>query len=282
MPRILGAALAVACALALVGCGGAGSDLSGTDASPGTPPVQPLPANIVVDYQLGGGYPPPAGIGGVVRDSTDEPADGLYSICYLNAFQTQPADRSLWLERHPELLLMDETGEPLIDENWPDELLFDISSAPHREELSSLLAPSIAECSDKGFAAIELDNLDSWTRSHGALTDADALAFASLLTETAHAAGLAVGQKNAPELGTRGRDDAGFDFAIAEQCHRYDECQAYTAVYGLRVLDIEYAGDLGGTVAEVCSDDRIPFSTIVRDLALATPGSPGYTFDNCR
>lgn len=282
MPRTRLAALAVAFALALVGCSVAEPAPADTETSPGASSIRPLPENIVVDYQLGGGYPPPAGIRGVVRDSTDEPANGLYSICYVNGFQSQPADRAVWLEQHPELVLSDEAGEPIIDENWPGELLFDISSATNREELHSLLAPTILTCADTGFDAVELDNLDSWTRSIGALTAADALAFAALLTETAHTAGLAVGQKNAPDLGSRGRDDAGFDFAIAEQCHRYDECQAYTDVYGPRVLDIEYADDLAGTFAELCSDGRIPYSTIVRDLALTTPGSPGYTFHNCR
>ena len=41
----------------------------------------PYPPGTIVDYQLGGGYPPGEGVGGVVRDSIDRPAPGLYNIC---------------------------------------------------------------------------------------------------------------------------------------------------------------------------------------------------------
>ena len=66
------------------------------------------------------------------------------------------------------------------------------------------------------------------------------LAFAALITRRAHALGLAVGQKNTAEL-TRGRRArVGFDFAIAEECGRYGECDAYRRLYGDHVIAIEY------------------------------------------
>ena len=50
------------------------------------------------DYQLGGAYTPPSGTVTVVRDRTAAIAAGLYNICYINAFQTQPdkADTDWW------------------------------------------------------------------------------------------------------------------------------------------------------------------------------------------
>jgi len=32
----------------------------------------------------------------VSRDHSDKAADGLYNICYINAFQTQPDAESFW------------------------------------------------------------------------------------------------------------------------------------------------------------------------------------------
>ena len=44
------------------------------------------PPGTIVDYQLGGAYPPPpVAVGGVARDSTDRPAPGLYNICYADS-----------------------------------------------------------------------------------------------------------------------------------------------------------------------------------------------------
>ena len=106
----------------------------------------------------------------------------------------------------------------------------------------------IETCKRKGFDAVEYDNLDSWTRFDGTPREGDvpfgkssALAFAALITRRAHALGLAVGQKNTAELTRRqARRRVGFDFAIAEECGRYRECNAYRRVYGNHVIAIEY------------------------------------------
>ena len=272
------AALLATALLLLAGC-------SAASPTPSTPPsstgVTLPPAGTVVDYQLGGGYEPAAGVGGVARDSTDVPAPGLYSICYVNGFQTQPADRDLWLDDRSDLVLVDADGDPVIDENWPDELILDTSSADNRERIAGFMAEAFAACADEGFDAVEIDNLDSYTRSDGALTDDDAIALATLYADSAHALGLAIAQKNAVELGSRGRDDAGFDFAVAEECQRFDECARYTEVYGDYVIDIEYTDDLRGEFAEVCADPQVPSSTILRDRDLTTPDNPDYVFESC-
>jgi hypothetical protein len=90
-----------------------------------------------------------------------------------------------------------------------------------------------------GFEGVDLDNLDSFGRSKGLLRPAHNRAYARLLVARAHRAGLAVGQKNWVELGAAGRR-IGFDFAIAEECARYRECDGYERVYDDRVLVVEY------------------------------------------
>jgi Glycoside-hydrolase family GH114 len=129
---------------------------------------QPPPADARFDYQIGGDYEPPAGVTVVSRDwFAGEPLDDAagYSICYVNAFQTQPDEadvarsdeRSQW---PPELVLSDLGDDP----NWEGEYLIDLSTAAKRAAAAEHVAPMIDTCAAKGFHAVELDNLDSWTR----------------------------------------------------------------------------------------------------------------------
>ena len=236
----------------------------------------PLPPGALADYQLGGAYPPASGVTVVVRDSTDRPAKGYFNICYVNGFQTQPG-----ADWPAELLVPGPDGRPLADPDWPDEFLLDISTPGKRLANLSLVQPAIRACADKGFDAVEFDNLDSYTRSFGRLSQRDALQFARLLILAAADLGLPAGQKNAADLGRRGRN-AGFSFAVTEECHRWYECAAYTWVYGTdQVLGIEYADDLRGTFAEACADPDRPGSLILRDRLLAPAGAAGHVFEAC-
>jgi hypothetical protein len=247
-----------------------------TGCSAGASDIVLPPAGAVADYQLGSSYSPDAEVRIVARDSTEKPAAGLYSICYLNGFQTQPG-----VSWPVDLLLTDASGAPLADPGWPDEYLFDISTEANRDQLSEALAEDIRGCASAGFQAVEFDNLDSYTRSNGALTQADAVAFATELVAAAHAAGLAAGQKNAPDLAAQGAASIGFDFAVAEECVRYQECASYTEAYGQHVIDIEYADDLPAPFAEVCASDERPESTMVRDHNLTVRGGDGYVYQHC-
>ncbi len=237
---------------------------------------KPLPSDAVADYQLGGAYDPPAGINVVVRDSTAAPALGLYNICYVNGFQTQPG--VAW---PPRLLVKNSKGKPLVDPDWPDEHLLDISSEQLRAAVLERLAVTVADCASAGFDAVEFDNLDSFTRSKGALKHNDAVAFAKLLVRAAHEQGLAAGQKNTPQLSDGERKQLGFDFAVSEECHRYDECSAYTRFYGDEVINIEYVDDLRASFADICGDPTTPRDTVLRDRALKPAQRVGYRYDHC-
>ncbi len=236
------------------------------------------PAGGAPDYQLGGAYDPPTGVEMVARDRTEEPAEGLYSICYINGFQTQPGERDVWPD---DLLLHDESGAPLIDPGWPDEVLLDTSTAATRNGIAEIVAPWIRGCADAGFQAVEFDNLDSFTRSLGALTADDNIALATALVTTAHDAGLAAGQKNTAELTSQLHETAGFDFAVVEECAQFDECASYSGVYGDHVIAIEYSDAQAVSFAEACRDQKTPASVVLRDRDLATPGDPDYVFELC-
>lgn len=260
-----GRAVAVAAVLVLLGgCGGGVADPSRDLAS--TVQVSLPPERGVLSYQLGGGYDPPPGTDLVARDSTDEPADGLYSVCYVNAFQTQPgAD----LDALDPLLLHD-GDERVVDPDWPDEVLYDTSTQEQRGQVAELVGQTFDVCADKGFDAVDLDNLDSFTRSRGMLDLDDNAALAGLLVQRAHDRGLAVGQKNAAEHTDRFRE-SGFDFALVEECAQYDECDTYLDAYDDHVYGVEYTDAQETGFDEACDrwGDRIGLVLRDRDLAPA-------------
>jgi hypothetical protein len=235
--------------------------------------------NVGFDYQLGGGYTPPPGVTIVGRDRTDKPAGAGYDVCYVNGFQTQPDDSKEFARQHPDLVVHVD-GKPLIDPGWPDEYLYDTSTDAKRAGLAAVVEPWIDGCKSSGFDAVEIDNLDSYTRSGDALTVDDNIAMATIFAEQAHDAGLAIAQKNTVEESKRLRS-AGYDFAITESCFEYDECAGYTEHYPV-VLDIEYTDELGESAfpAACKSTGRAPV-TIMRDHYLVTPDQPEYFYQSC-
>ncbi|WP_030442726.1 endo alpha-1,4 polygalactosaminidase [Actinoplanes subtropicus] len=237
----------------------------------------PPPANAPFDYQIGGPYTPPAGVKVVSRDHDASPAAGIYNICYVNAFQAQTEAASWWQTNHPDLLLHDKNGNVVVDKDW-NEMLLDISTAAKRSALTTIVGGWLNGCASKGFKAVEPDNLDSWTRSGGLLTEAQAVAYATSLSAYAHGKGLAIGQKNTAELSTAQSRQIGFDFAVAEECADFDECQAYTATYGNHVIVIEYSQS-GFTKA--CKGYGSSLSIVLRDVDVAVPGSGSYVFKTC-
>jgi hypothetical protein len=254
-------------AVAVLGaCGSGSADEAGAPSPP--------PAGAGWDYQIGGAYPPPSGASVVVRDRSEQPAGVDYDVCYVNGFQAQAEATDEWLDERSELVLHHD-GEPVVDEDW-DELLLDISTDDTREALAEIVGGWIEGCADDGFDAVEVDNLDSHLRSEGELDVDDALAFARLLVERAHRAGLAVGQKNAAELVARA-EAIGFDFAVAEECGRFDECDAYVEGYGTHVLVVEYrTEDL-----EVTCERWPDLSIVQRDRDVVTPDDEGYVRATC-
>lgn len=260
-------------ALALGGC--AATAAPGAATAPASFDLPP--AGAIPDYQLGGAYEPAPEVGIVGRDRSAEPAEGLYSICYVNGFQTQPGEFDTW----PDDLLLQRDDEVVFDPDWPDEALLDTASAERRERIADTVTPWIDGCAEAGFDAVEFDNLDSYSRSHGALSLDDNLELATLLVDAAHAAGLAAGQKNAAEDAVVLHERAGFDFAVTEECAVYAECGAYSAVYGDHVIDIEYADELPRSFAEMCADDDSPASMVLRDRDLVTPTDDAYVFETC-
>lgn len=262
--RAAASVLALALPLGLVGWSASGEE-------PETPAYAPLPSATDVDYQLGGAVDVPDNVGIVARDRTEAPTDaedGIYDICYVNGFQIQPDAKKFWRKRFA-LVLKDEDGKPVEDEVW-DEWLLDIRTERKRERLAAIVGEWIAGCAADGFEATELDNLDSFNRSDGLIRPSDSAAYAGLLVQAAHDAGLAVGQKNRAKWdGTT----VGFDFVVAEECGRYDECGGYVEHYGDQVVVIEYRRQ---DFERTCEEFGELLPVVLRDYALSPDGVREY------
>ncbi len=234
------------------------------------------PVNGKFDYQIGQAYTPPNGVTVVSRDREAVPAAGTYTICYVNAFQVQPGEVTWWQQHHDNLLLRDSFGGYVVDGDW-NEILLDISTSAKRTAIAGIVNGWIDGCAADGFKAVEPDNIDSYDRSDSLLSITNAIDYLKLLAPHAHAAGLAIGQKNTTELGTRGKS-AGLDFAIAEECGRYNECGDYIDVYGNNLIDIEYTS---GAYTEACKAVGAKVSVVRRDVDVTAPGSSTYIYKAC-
>ncbi len=248
------------------------------------------PANGKFDYQIGGDYTLPQGVKVVSRDwfAGTAPA-GAYGICYVNAFQTQAndpdVDRPDEKDNWPQELVLTELGD---DPNWDGEYLIDLSTPQKRTDAAAHVKQMTQECADKGFEAVEFDNLDSWTRfqdspvaSQPPFGRTEAVAYATLLVADAHVAGLAAAQKNTAELSkAEARTQIGFDFAIAEECGRWKECGRYRANYGNLVYVIEYRKK---DFRRDCKKKKLRkhISIVLRDINVTQPGSGTYKYRAC-
>jgi hypothetical protein len=259
-------------------------------AAPGTRPTgdwAALPVDAPFDYQIGGDYTPASDVELVVRDWFEgEPLESGYSICYVNAFQTQPDDedverpdeRSNW----PGHLVLTELGD---DPHWEGEYLVDLATADARRDAAAWVEPMLRTCADKGFAAVEFDNLDSWTRFDGTTNNGvvpfgpdESAAYAALLVEAAHSHGLAAAQKNALELASLTDVDPAFDFLIVERCGEFDECDDAARLFGHAVLAVEYEPE---AFAAACAAIGEQSSVVLRDVDVSRPGSATYRYEAC-
>jgi endo-alpha-1,4-polygalactosaminidase (GH114 family) len=151
-------------------------------------------------------------------------------------------------------------------EGWPGERWLDIRRI---DILAPILRARLDLCRAKGFDAVEPDNIDIHNNNTGfPLTYADQLAFARWLADEAHARGLAIGIKNAPDM--VGDVLAFFDFAITEDAFYYGWAAALQPFpeAGKAVFAAEYT-DMDVDFAAACAwgqQHRVAFILKHRNL----------------
>jgi hypothetical protein len=185
-------------------------------------------------------------------------AQGTRVICYISvgSYEDWRSD----VDQFPDEVL----GKDY--EGWSGEKWLDIRRI---DLLAPIMLARLDECAQKGFDAVEPDNMEIYTNDTGfPLTYEDQLHYALWLAEGAHQRGLAIGQKNAPDQ-TKDLVEV-FDFAITEDAFYYrwaEDVLPYIQA-GKPVFAAEYT-DLPGDFEAFCRQSQeLGFSTILkhRDL----------------
>jgi endo-alpha-1,4-polygalactosaminidase (GH114 family) len=183
---------------------------------------------------------------------------GKRLICYINvgAWEDWRPDR----DQFPlEVLGNDYEG-------WPGERWLDIR---HFDRFAPILQARFDLCAQKGFDAIEPDNIDAYTNDTGfPLRAEDQLAYNRWLAQEAHVRGLAIGLKNDPDQAEDLAQD--FDWAMTEDCFAEGWCEAMTPfiTLGKPVFATEYTDtDLDFTRA-CYQAQKLKFNLILKNREL--------------
>jgi endo-alpha-1,4-polygalactosaminidase (GH114 family) len=158
-------------------------------------------------------------------------------ICYVDvgAFETYRADAQTF----PKSV----RGKP--DSHWEGSYWLDIRRL---DVLIPIMRARFQVCKDKGFDAIEPDEVDGYANNSGfKLSYHDQLTYNRAIAELAHSLGMSVGLKGDIEqvrdLWTH------FDWTLNEQCFEFAECDAlskYFIANGKAVFHVEYDDPFSG------------------------------------
>lgn len=165
-------------------------------------------------------------------------------ICYIDVGTYEPG--------RPDLNLIPANAIGNGVSGWPGEKWLNIADI---SGLTPMVTSRMQMCKNKGFDAIEPDNIDGYTNNTGfPLTAAHQIAFNKFLAETAHSLGLSIGLKNDVDQTTQLQPY--FDWALNEECNRYSECDTMAPFTQANkaVFNAEYIDD-GQTTAKFCSKD---------------------------
>ncbi len=186
-------------------------------------------------------------------------ARGVKLICYISVGSYE--DWRPDADQFPDVIL----GKKY--EGWPGEKWLDIRRV---DLLAPIMIARLDLCAAKGFDGVEPDNIEIYDADTGfPLTYADQLVYARWLADEAHARGLGIGLKNAPDMVTDSL--AFFDFAIVEDAYYYEWIDSILPflTMGKPVFAAEYT-DLSVDFKAACGQaSRAGVSLILKDRALS-------------
>ena len=151
---------------------------------------------------------------------------------------------------------------------WPGEKWLDIRRV---SVLAPIMTARFEMCKNKGFDAVEPDNIDGYTNSTGfPLKASDQITYNEWIATTVHGLGMSVALKNdGDQIATLLRF---FDFDINEQCVQYSECAMLKPFVnaGKAVFETEYNGNqVSTTTTSACRQlTTLNFNGIETDLNL--------------
>lgn len=185
-------------------------------------------------------------------------AKGAYLVCYINvgAFEDWRPDKNAFPAQA--------IGKRY--DGWAGERWLDIRQI---DALGPVLKRRFKLCKDKGFDAVEPDNLDGFeTMSGFPLTRADQIRFNRWIAAEAHALDLGIGLKNVPDqlLELAGS----FDWALLEDCFDQGWCAEYAPfrASGKAVFAVEYT-DNGVDFGAFCAQMKtLGFSGLLKNRSL--------------
>ncbi|MGD1059241.1 MAG: endo alpha-1,4 polygalactosaminidase [Solirubrobacteraceae bacterium] len=156
-------------------------------------------------------------------------AQGKHVICYIDVGTAE--DFRPDYSEFPESVLGDSNG-------WVGERWLDIRQL---SVLEPIMTARFQMCREKGFDAVEPDNMEAYANESGfPITAQEQLTYNEWVAEEVHSLGMAVLQKN--DSGQTHELLAYFDGALTEQCNQYRECGDFKPYLtaGKPVLNAEY------------------------------------------
>lgn len=181
-------------------------------------------------------------------------AANIHAVCYIDAgtYENWRPDASSF----PSSVLGDNNG-------WPGEQWLDIRQI---SLLSPIMTARFQMCKEKGFDAVEPDNIDGYTNGTGfSLSAQDQITYNEWIATTVHGLGMSVALKNdtdqVSELVSH------FDFMIDEQCFQYSECDSLLPFIDAHkaVFEVEYSL----STSQFCPEaNTMNFNAMKKDLDL--------------
>jgi hypothetical protein len=210
------------------------------------------------------------GFGNTAAEVTALHALGKKVVCYMDAGTFEPG--------RPDSAQFPAALQGSAVQGWPGEKWLDIRpSGPSYATLQAIMKARFQICHDKGFDAVEPDNIDSYENDAGFnATASDQLSYDEWIATTVHGLGMAVFQKNDVDQTAQLVSD--FDGILDEECNKFSECdtlQPYLNA-GKAVWDAEYTDDGESTAAFCATDVSAGIVGALFSLAL-----DGKTFEPC-
>lgn len=204
-------------------------------------------------------------------------AQGIYTVCYL--------DVGSWEQGRPDSNQYPESLKIHYDSAWGEWFLDVTDVFKPNSSLATILRNRFQMCKDKGFDAIEPDNLQNDENAGGKITLQQQIDFNGWIADLAHDIGIAILQKNGPDKVLL-KDRTGkmmvekFDGILNEECQQYNECAPLSEYpkRGKLALNVEYKK---GLTVDCATSDRLQMNSIKKDLNLTGATANAYVLQSC-